>query len=300
MKNYIKNFLILIFFANSLFAFANEYKDIYDLAKTLQDNNQLVEACTEYKRYIFMQDYVPKNSKTKGTYLKQSYESLSDCYKILGNVELSLWYIQNAINLSKGDVELCKKHIELLLLNANQNKQLLNNDYRFATYVLLGDENKKILNFAILSHLENLIFLKKWGELSPWFIFYLQKSSTLFSEDEQKEFLAYLEKINSFKPKKHLLAAHFSFVPGLGQLYAHDYKDSLNAFLLNGSLITLSTYSLLTLNFFDFALLEFPFLFRFYRGNLYNAQKDTFEYNNQKYLILSSPLLEMINQKKKN
>ena len=76
-----------------------------------------------------------------------------------------------------------------------------------------------------------------------------------------------------------MLAGYLSLFPGLGQLYAGDYKDSINAFLLNGSLIAVSVYSICTLDLWTFSLLEFNPLAHFMQGNIYNAQKDAYEYN---------------------
>jgi hypothetical protein len=94
-----------------------------------------------------------------------------------------------------------------------------------------------------------------------------------------------------------MLAGYLSIMPGLGQLYAGDYLDSLNAFLLNGSLIALSVWSLCSLDFWTFSLLEFNPLIHFMQGNMYNAQKDVYEYNQGKIKGFYSPIIDIIDLK---
>ena len=94
-----------------------------------------------------------------------------------------------------------------------------------------------------------------------------------------------------------MLAAYLSIFPGLGQLYAGNYADSLNAFLLNGSIIAVSAWSIYTLDLWTFSLLEFNPLIHFMQGNIYNAQKDVYEYNQRKYKAFSGQILEIVDNK---
>lgn len=106
----------------------------------------------------------------------------------------------------------------------------------------------------------------------------------------QKEvFLQAIEGAQNYKGKNPKLALALSFVPGMGQFYAHQWKDGLNALVLNGALWTVSAWSVWHLNFFDFFILEMDPDYRFFRGNLYNAQKDVYIYNDARVEeILSS------------
>ena len=115
-----------------------------------------------------------------------------------------------------------------------------------------------------------------------------------FSPEEYSIIQQNLDNIITFKPKKLEVARYLSLFPGLGQLYAADYKDSLNAFLLNGSLIALSVYSICTLDLWTFSLLEFDPLIRFMKGNIYNAQKDAHEYNTRHINAYTKEIMDLL------
>lgn len=96
---------------------------------------------------------------------------------------------------------------------------------------------------------------------------------------QKEEFVQAIECAQNYRGKNPKLALGLSFVPGMGQFYAHQWKDGLNALVLNGALWTVSAWSVWHLNFFDFFILEMDADYRFFRGNLYNAQKDVYIYN---------------------
>ena len=96
---------------------------------------------------------------------------------------------------------------------------------------------------------------------------------------QKEEFVQAITRAQNYRGKNPKLALGLSFVPGMGQFYAHQWKDGLNALVLNGALWTVSAWSVWHLNFFDFFILEMDADYRFFRGNLYNAQKDVYIYN---------------------
>lgn len=96
---------------------------------------------------------------------------------------------------------------------------------------------------------------------------------------QKEEFVQAIVCAQNYRGKNPKLALGLSFVPGMGQFYAHQWKDGLNALVLNGALWTVSAWSVWHLNFFDFFILEMDADYRFFRGNLYNAQKDVYIYN---------------------
>lgn len=118
-----------------------------------------------------------------------------------------------------------------------------------------------------------------------------------FTEEEELAVINALSQYEDFSPKNPKLAAGLSVIPGLGQFYAGDYKDALNAFVLDGSLLALSAYSLFNFNFFDFVLLEASPTFRFYMGNFHNAKKDVKNYNSRKTSEIAGPVLEILRKK---
>ena len=305
MTRNIKHLLVqLIFLVIAMKAFAapgdpepveGQYDKIYFYAITLYNEGAYEEAEVEFKRYLFMQNY------EEGKYQSGAYCALAGLYEQKQEYELAAECIQKAIYCmqSKGAQQsqidsLRLVHINYLEKAATGKTTYLNDNLYIFSYMNLpefSDEIKKHAYTAAISDaLTNgrLEYAKKTYE----------KASDLlpnaWDEQQKTEISAAFEELMAFKPKNQKLAGYLSFFPGLGQLYAHDYKDSLNAFLLNGSIIAVSTWSLCTLDFWTFSLLEFNPLIRFMKGNIYNAQKDAYQYNLNKQTELSKPILDTI------
>ena len=98
------------------------------------------------------------------------------------------------------------------------------------------------------------------------------------------------------RPQKSAKAARLlsTFLPGLGQTYAEDWKNGLNALLLNG------VFGYVTLNAaierdYDDALLSFFFLFyRYYTGNRYRAAEATQAFNDRQNRQYADRILQSI------
>ena len=70
-----------------------------------------------------------------------------------------------------------------------------------------------------------------------------------------------------------------ALIPGLGQIYAGNWGNGLNALLLNGSMIGWMWYKI-THEYFSDAWTIYYFLFRrYYAGNMYHAQRIAEEHN---------------------
>ena len=270
------------------------YEDLFLYAKNLQEGGAAEQAEVEYKRYIFMQEY------SAGIHQAEAFEQLAELYAANEKWELAAQTIQKAI-LSSIDYNepeektdyLRQKHIFYLTQNARQNKTQLSQNLFVFSYINLPDFSDTVKQTAMRANFQNLIQLELWETAKKEFEAGLQAYPQLFTEYEAAVIRKNLDKINTFKPKNQILAGYLSFIPGLGQLYAGDYKDSLNAFLLNGSLIAISAYSLVNLDFWTFSLLEFNLLTHFMKGNIYNAQKDAYMYNTSRIGAYSKEITDL-------
>ena len=275
------------------------YQDLFLYAQKLEKAGALEEAELEYKRYLFLQDY------SAGLHQTQAFIELARLYEKKEEWELAAQTMQKAILSQAADLcqtgnmeadlnKLRIEHIRLLQKSEeNKNKSFTENLFIFS-YMNLPDFSDSVRQYAILAAIEN--------DLKDGRNTYAQKSYNLLTNTYPDFFNAKENQIISsnflnmadFKPKKQMLAAYLSLFPGLGQLYAAHYKDSLNAFLLNGSIIAVSTYSLLTLDLWTLTLLEFNPLIHFMQGNIYNAQKDVYDYNSQKLRGYQEKILESL------
>ena len=303
MKKNIRIFIVHICFLFFLTAGlsaqqkSDPYEDIYRQAQSLYQAQALEQAETEFKRYIFMQDYA------QGNFLIQSFCSLADIYEKEERWSLAAQTIQNAINsIENPDNEALQeltdslriKHIRYLYKAYQNSKKYLSDDLFIFSYMNLAEVSDKVKQCAYSAAIANAVTKGRIEYAQKTY----EKAIELFPQGWNEEDLQTMEqnfqKLASFKPKNQRLAGYLSFIPGLGQLYATNYKDALNAFLLNGSIIAVSVYSIFTFDFWTFSLLEFDPLLRFMKGNIYNAQKDVYAYNLNKQNEFTKPILECL------
>ncbi len=266
------------------------YKDVFLSAQKLEQGGALEEAEIEYKRYIFLQDY------SAGAYQTSAFESLARLYAAKEQWQLAAQTMNMAIQSAVNEGQ-SPEQTEQLRLKHIQYLSHINNSLYLFSYINFTDYSQEIRQAAFLADFKQNIDQGLWQTVQDKFNFAQQSLPELFSKEETEAINTSLENIFAFKPKKQLLAGYLSFIPGLGQLYAGDPLDALNAFLLNGSIIAVSVWSLCTLDFWTFSLLEFNPLGHFMQGNMYNAQKDAYEYNQRKIKAFSGQILNIVDNK---
>lgn len=285
-------------FTGTLPQASSPYEDIFIYACNLHNKGAYDQAEVEYKRYLFMSNYQNVQYET------EALCSLAALYELKENYPLAAETCQKAIQtLAKKEIDpekidkLRLIHIRLLSLAALQSKEYLSNNLYIYSYMKLPQMSEQIKKEAYAAAISDALMNGRIDYAQKTFDAAVEALPNVWNTQERKIIFSAFADLNKFKPKKQKLAGYLSFVPGLGQLYAANYKDSLNAFLLNGSLITLSVWSLCTLDFWTFSLLEFNPLIRFMQGNIYNAQKDAYQYNLKKQQELSQPILQELNKK---
>lgn len=312
MKNYIKLAVFLLFIIpiysqnltersvpSPFSSISDPYESVYNLAMDLKDSNLKDQAVIEFKRYIFLQDFA------QGTHLLQAFYELYDYYQEQKQYETAEIYLEKAIITSRNQInsqfsqdELILHHIELLKNHANTEKNTLLQN----RYILLYQNDsyypENIQKTASLAILENLLTINDWDSFSNLLTTIEQNNAPPLTQEEFSQIHQLLQYKTNLKLKNPKTAAGLSLLPGLGQLYAGDPADALNAFLLNGSLLAVSTFSLISMDFWTFSLLELPTTLHFYRGNLYNAQKETVQANNNKINTIKSQIQTILQSAK--
>lgn len=263
------------------------YEDVFLYAQRLEQGGALEEAEIEYKRYIFLQDY------SAGIYQTRAFANLAALYAQKEQWQLAADTMNMAIQSSINDRESSEQTDKLRLQHIQYLSHLKDDLFLFG-YINFEAYSKEVRQAAFLADFKQSIDQGLWQTAQDKFYFAQQNLPQVFTAQEAQTIDTSLDNIIAYKPKKQLLAGYLSFIPGLGQLYAGDAKDALNAFVLNGSLIAVSVWSLCTLDFWTFSLLEFNPLVHFMQGNMYNAQKDVYEYNQRKINELSSPIKEIL------
>lgn len=278
---------------------ADPYADIYNYAQNLYSAEAYEEAKTEFKRYIFMQNY------SQGDFVSQAFCTLARIYEKQEEWSLAVQSIESAINsLTPQEINTNKadalrlEHIRYLYKASQKSKKYLSDNLFIFSYMNLNEISDEVKQCAYSAAIANAVINGRIEYAQKTY----EKAIELFpqgwNEEQLDKMKENFQQLASFKPKNQRLAGYLSFIPGLGQLYAHNYKDSLNAFLLNGSIIAVSVYSICTFDFWTFSLLEFDPLIRFMKGNIYNAQKDAYNYNLKKQKEFAEPILECLEPEK--
>ncbi len=93
--------------------------------------------------------------------------------------------------------------------------------------------------------------------------------------------LLFLDALNRSQKSEKAARLLSTFLPGLGQTYAGDWKNGVNALLLNGALGYITLDAAIERDYDD-ALLSFFFLFyRYYSGNRYRAAEAAQTFNDR-------------------
>ena len=266
------------------------YEDVFLYAQKLEQGGAFEEAEIEYKRYLFLQDY------SAGVHQTSAFTSLAGLYAKKEQWQLAADSMNMAIQSAINDGQ-SREQTDLLRLTHIQYLSHLKDNLYLFSYINFEDYSQDVRQAAFLADFKQCIEQGLWQNAQDKFNYAQQSLPELFTAGQAEAINAGFENIFAYKPKKQLLAGYLSFIPGLGQLYAGDPLDALNAFVLNGSLIAVSVWSLCTLDFWTFSLLEFNPLVHFMQGNIYNAQKDAYEYNQRKLQAFSTQILDAVDNK---
>lgn len=120
----------------------------------------------------------------------------------------------------------------------------------------------------------------KWEQARSVFQVYLDEMSSA-AEAAAKIDGLFVDALNRRRKSERAARMLSTFLPGLGQTYAGDWKNGLNALLLNGVLGYVTLNAAIERDYDD-ALLSFFFLsYRYYAGNRYRAAEAAQAFNDR-------------------
>ncbi len=235
-----------------------------------------------YQRVLYFGNEKEKND---------SYIKIADCYFEIGKFDKSYSFYELAFNNEKSDslkneilfkktmVRLNENRynlalIELLDFNVNNDKYFSQKKelYLGITYFLLNNfeqSEKYILNYA------KIIYPNR-----------INKLESLFDENK---------KINKKLPQKTVVLS--AIIPGLGQLYIGDYKNSANSAILNLTLLGVGIIVGYRYGIISAIVSVLPWFYRYYMGGIKNVKKNAQIKIDYKRQIIFDKLLDIIETK---
>jgi tetratricopeptide (TPR) repeat protein len=235
-------------------------------------------AITEYHRFVC---FHPKAENSA-----EVYEQIGLSYRQLANFKKAKEYLRKAVALTREATRRDERRIllaNLYLAEGDRSRAELEL-LKIAHFSPAEEVRKKAFFFLAICYL----YTSQWQKAEEALEKYLG------SEGEGKNF-SVLKLSTRIKYKSPTLAKWLAtFLPGLGQIYVEDWKNSLNAFFLN----FLTTTFLVTFwrkkLFSDLALWGIGLWWRYYQGNRWQAEKLAQEYNQQLNKKLTQEILKEI------
>jgi len=252
--------LFVLILTSNLFA-QDSFADQFNLAKKLYEDEKYFDAVTEFKRLLFF------------------YEG--DNYSYESNLLIGLSY-KEAAKFSEAI-----QHFALAELNSSTDAEVYESRLEIIKVNILRRTTQRA--FTLLDSLENDVrFNKKSEEINYWrgwaYIFSddWERAALTFSEIQKAHHLALIcDSVDNdlYNPE---LAKYLSIVPGAGQFYTGEYISGLISIGWNVLWGYLTINAFMEDRVFDGLMVGTLLWWRFYSGNIQNAEKFALEKNLEK------------------
>jgi len=267
--SYTKLLIISILFNILLISYAHAKKDVESallLAHHLASNGYFDDAITEYYRAIFWEE-------SDKSLLCSAHLRMGLCYREIHEWDKAIYCFQHAERIAPNDSLLERIKI------ATASIDIVLGKYGLAQIRLLSLINRS--NYKILQQQEVLLLITSaileldWEKTKN----FLDQFGDYINCEVKSRMKEILEIAINRKQKSPRLAKWLStFIPGLGQSYANDNRNALNAFILNGFNFSTTGYFLYYNEYYN-AFLYFIFIGeRYYSGNRYQAQQSVYKH----------------------
>ena len=242
--------------------------EVLELADWLLESGSYDEAVTEYKRFIFF------NSESDR--VGYAYYRMGLAYRASGDWQKAIDALRESISAAK-DLQTADERRIVLATTL-----IASGNYSLARLELLkvsdfSEDQSLRLKSMYFDGIASLYMLDWDASQETLGKFYSEYDEGRMSRRAKEINTIILKTRNSYRSGE-LAKSLSTLLPGLGQVYAGDWRDSLNALVLNGLLIGLTANSIYKRDYSDAALISYISL-RYYIGNRYQAEMDARKYN---------------------
>lgn len=234
---------------------AQDINSLFNYAISKYKNKDFEKAINIFHRIIFFDSV--------GTYLYDSYYLLSLSYFNTNQLKKARENIELAINSAKND----SLRNEALFLLCYYN--IYEKNYTSAQFTLLNIDNNNNNYFIKKKNFySGLIFLKMFAFDSAYN--YFLKTIDSSKINDLKSCFNDIKRIDK-KYNPSLARIMSMIIPGSGQIFYGYFRDGLNSFLLNSTILFLMFNVYSNISFIDGFVSLFPWYLRYYQGGYENA-----------------------------
>ena len=234
-------------------------------------------AITEYKRFLF---FHPDDARAAET-----YRNIGLAYRAQGFWGESIVAIRAAVQHASDREEKSEYQLELaVILIATQNYDLGRLEL---IKVTMRNPSTPLYRRALFLQAVAYIYQFRWEEA--------REVLRNYTTDDKLDTL--LEKAVNLPQKSARVAKVLSAIlPGAGQVYAGNWRNGLNALVLNGVLGFLTVDAALDGHYVDAVLWGGSIFLRYYRGNTFRAEEAVKQFNLQESRRASEALLQRLQE----
>lgn len=216
------------------------------------------------------------------------HNTIADCYYVTGNYEKALFHYDISYNIENNDSIKNEFLLKRVLILCKQKSFI---DARQEIFNLTEDSG---YFYSRKEFYLGIIELESFNiETSK--AHFLNAVDTL-NKDKTKAIEDIFSTVDLKKPNSKTAKILSLFLPGAGQFYAKDYKNSANSFIINASLATLFFIIARNYTFLDATLSVFPWFQRYYMGGFQKAGLIAKQKREEKKQLLIKTLIKEFNK----
>ena len=242
----------------------------FDLGEYLFALENYDAAITEYKRFLFFNPHQPQ--------VAEAQFKIGLAYRAQGWWPEAVKAMTAAVQLATETESQAEMRTELAVTLIASGAY----DFALVELIKVDMQSQSVRLRQRARFLRGVVYLYqfKWEQARSVFQAYLEGMPGA-AEAAAKIDALFLDALNRRWKSEKTARLLSTFLPGLGQTYAGDWKNGLNALLLNGVLGYVTLNAAIERDYDD-ALLSFFFLsYRYYAGNRYRAAEAAQAFNDR-------------------
>ncbi len=238
--------------------------DVLALADWLLEQKSYHEAITEYKRFVFF--------NPEGGNAAYAFHKMGLAYRLEHKWEEAVDALKASILATEDPRVADERRITLATT------LMASGNYSLARLELLKVSETPLRPGSVYFYGIASLYMSDWDDARDAFGQFYSRYADGQMTDRAEEIERVLVGVETSYKSPRLARFLSAIMPGLGQMYAGDWRDGLNALVLNGLAIGFIANAIHRKDYRDATLIS-SISVRYYTGNIYNAEVDVRKYN---------------------